>query len=83
MRPEPDGAPKLMFVLNAAFGELFNAMYMVTGCGFRSSFAMRDPLYSLNRDTLPGASYRFDGLADCLRSTWTVQSVKFSGFRSV
>jgi hypothetical protein len=66
MRPEPVSAPKLMFVLTAAFGELFNAMYMVMGCGFRTTFAMREPWYSLNRDVLPGASYRFEGLADLL-----------------
>jgi hypothetical protein len=63
MRLEQRG-PKLMFVLTAAFGELFNAMYMVMGCQFRTAFAMREPWYSLNRDGLPGASYRFDGLAD-------------------
>jgi hypothetical protein len=54
--------PRLMFVLSAAFGELFTAMYMVTGCRFHTAFAMRDPWYSLNRAGLPGAIYRFEHL---------------------
>jgi hypothetical protein len=62
MRADETGGPRLMFVLTAAFGELFNAMYMVMGCGFRTSFAMREPWYSLNRTSLPGASYRFEDL---------------------
>jgi hypothetical protein len=66
MRLEDRASPKLMFILTAAFGELFNAMYMVTGCGFHTAFAMREPWYSLNHDTLPGASYRFDNLAELL-----------------
>jgi hypothetical protein len=66
MRAEQSGSPKLMFVLTAAFGELFNAMYMVMGCGFRTAFAMREPWYSLNRESLPGPSYRAENLAGLL-----------------
>jgi len=62
MRPDESGSPRLMFVLTAAFGELFNAMYMVMGCGFRTTFAMREPWYSLNRSGLPGTSYRFENI---------------------
>jgi hypothetical protein len=66
MRLEENAGPKLMFVLTAAFGELFNAMYMVMGCGFRTAFAMREPWYSLNCGGLPGNSYRFEDLAGLL-----------------
>jgi hypothetical protein len=66
MQAEQNGSPKLMFVLAAAFGELFNAMYMVVGCSFRTAFAMREPWYSLNRASLPGPSYRIDDLASLL-----------------
>jgi hypothetical protein len=66
MRGEEAGGPKLMFVVTAAFGELFAAMYMVMGCGFRTAFAMPEPFYSLNREGLPGTCHRFDNLASLL-----------------
>lgn len=66
MRPEETGTPKLMFIPTAAFGELFMSMYMLMGCAFRTSFAMREPWYSLNRDVLPGTSYHFASLAELL-----------------
>jgi hypothetical protein len=60
MEPGERSTPRLMFVLSAAYGELFSAMYMVTGCRFHTAFAMRDPWYSLNRTGLPGRSYHFE-----------------------
>jgi hypothetical protein len=62
MEPAERSTPRLMFVLSAAFGELFTAMYMVMGGRFHTAFAMRDPWYSLNRAGLPGAIYRFEDL---------------------
>ena len=61
-----DSAPKLMFVITEAFGELFNAMYLVMGCRFRAVFAMREPWYSLNHTGLPGKTYGFNNFVDLL-----------------
>ena len=60
MKRAARSTPRLMFVLTAAFGELFNAMYMVRGCRLRTAFAMREPWYSLNRAGLPGPAYHFE-----------------------
>ena len=60
MKRAARNTPRLMFVLTAAFGELFNAMYMVRGCRLRTAFAMREPWYSLNRSGLPGPAYHFE-----------------------
>jgi len=68
MRGDENSNPKVMFVLSAAFGELFNAMYMAMGCGFRIAIAMPEPQYSLNRDTLPGATHHFAGLNDLINA---------------
>jgi len=66
MPAEPNATPKLLFAVGEAFGELFTAMYMAHGCGFRTVFVLRDPWYSLNRSGLPGSAYLFEGLTSLL-----------------
>ena len=64
MPTEDQSAPRLFFIVTAAFGELFNAMYMTMGCGFNTIFAMPDPMFTLNHSVLPGRSYQFEKLSD-------------------
>lgn len=66
MPPEDQTAPKLFFVVSAALGELFNAMYLLMGCGFRSVFALRDTTFELNHASLPGQCYRYGNASDLL-----------------
>ena len=83
MEPAERSIPRLMFVLTAAFGELFNAMYMIAGCRFHTAFAMREPWYSLNSSGLPGASYRFenfDGLLAAIEEERPDLVCLFSGY---
>jgi hypothetical protein len=66
MVPDDQNASKLLFVMSAAFGELFNAMYMVMGSGFRTVFALRDAQFLVNHTALPGKSLRYGNRADLL-----------------
>lgn len=59
-------SPKLLFIQVEAFGELFNSMYMAMGRNFRTVFAMREPLFKLNQQIMPGKSYRYEKLSDLL-----------------
>ena len=66
MSSEDQNAPKLLFLLSGADGELFNAMYMVMGCDFRTVFVLRDPSFSLNQNGLPGKCYLYQNVSDLL-----------------
>ena len=65
MSVEDRDTPKLFFVVSAAMGELFNAMYLLMGCGFRSAFALRQAAFELNQ-ALPGKCYSYENASDLL-----------------
>jgi hypothetical protein len=57
---------KLLFVLSNDYGELSNAMYLLTGCEFRPLLLMPDRLFAVNQDTLPVPASRYGTLQDAL-----------------
>ena len=66
MVSDDQNSAKLLFVMSAAFGELFNAMYLVMGSGFRTVFALRDAHFSVNHASLPGKTHHYETRSDLL-----------------
>lgn len=56
--------PKLLFVLSADHGELFNAMYFLAGTDADASLALPPRLFELNEGALPHRLHRYESVAD-------------------
>lgn len=58
--------PKLLFILSNDYGELSNALYLVTGCNFQTVLLMPDRLFTANREGLSARARCYHSLSEVM-----------------